>query len=149
MDAIVWRGIERLLIVFSAALLSYIGYKLFTKGIESHNKVDFKTSFGKLVISGTGPGLSFMIFGALVLIYALKNGGAMVSNINPNGSSQQNVELLKSPSPSASTEIIQNNAQILDRLAAIEKNQTALFKLIKQSNQQILAIEAPQRPRNE
>jgi len=66
------RGIERVIINLGAILMTYLGYKLFIFGIEKgYAKLTAETKFYKIVFSGTGPGLFFMAFGAIVLIAAL------------------------------------------------------------------------------
>jgi hypothetical protein len=66
------RGVERIIINLGAILMTYLGYKLFIFGIEKgYAELTAETKFYKIVFSGTGPGLFFMAFGAIVLITAL------------------------------------------------------------------------------
>ena len=72
MDPVMFRGIERLLIVVGGIFLAYLGYRLFTRGIaEGASKLDVKTAWAKVVFSGTGPGLIFMLAGTGILIAAI------------------------------------------------------------------------------
>jgi hypothetical protein len=89
MTAIDYRGCERLLIIIAAMLIAILGYLLFRLGTKSHNEIGFKTSFITFIVSGTGPGLVFMIFSSFILMYALYYGGAVVEK-------PQIQELLKS-----------------------------------------------------
>lgn len=76
-EAIILRGLERILIVLTAALFGYLGYRLFLRGITDEKaKVAFKSKIAQLTFSGAAPGLIFMAFGVLVLMYALIFGGA-------------------------------------------------------------------------
>jgi hypothetical protein len=76
--AILLRGIERLLVVGSATLTIYLGFRLFVIGATAGKSVEAKTAFGRVVVGGTAPGLVFMTWGCSVLIYALLHGGAEV-----------------------------------------------------------------------
>lgn len=69
----IFRGFERILIVFLSGLLIYLGYKLFAL---LPDKID---SSGKVVLPGNvsiymsriGPGAFFALFGMVVLIYSV------------------------------------------------------------------------------
>lgn len=77
MDAVTFRGLERLIIVLGAIVFAYLGYRLFLAGIDKGpGKLEAQTRFYKFVFSGVGPGLFFMAFGAMVLVTALFTGGA-------------------------------------------------------------------------
>ncbi|MCH7676660.1 hypothetical protein IH879_17185 [candidate division KSB1 bacterium] len=83
-EAILLRGAERLLIVIGAIILSYLGYKLYRFGIDKGSaKLETESQLYKVVFSGTGPGLFFMAFGAIILITALITGGAKSSYREP------------------------------------------------------------------
>lgn len=74
-DPIIWRGIERILIVIGAIFLSFLGYKLYIKGHSSgKNTLQVDSKLLKFILSGQGPGLFFMAFSALVLIWAISLG---------------------------------------------------------------------------
>ncbi|TGL58718.1 hypothetical protein [Leptospira sarikeiensis] len=80
MDPIAYRGIERLLIAFGGILFGYLGYRLFLKGITTtKSDLKFESASLNIIFSGTGPGLFFMIFGAIILITSLYSGGVSVS----------------------------------------------------------------------
>lgn len=68
------RGIERIIIALSASLFCFLGYKLFRHGVtKGYGSLSFQSKLLKIVFSGTGPGLFFMAFGALVLIVAVRS----------------------------------------------------------------------------
>lgn len=67
-----YRGIERLLIVLGGFLFAYLGYRLFLFGVDKGTgKLTSKSAFFKVTFSGSGPGLFFMAFGALILINSM------------------------------------------------------------------------------
>lgn len=71
------RGFERIIIVLSAVFIVYLGFRLFLFGIDrGYSELKTESKFVKLTFSGTGPGLFFMAFGALILIFALFTGKA-------------------------------------------------------------------------
>ena len=75
LDLFVIRGVERVLIIVGAIFFGYLGYKLYLHGItSSRSQVDFDSKFMKFAVSGTGPGLLFMVFGAIVLVFSLVFG---------------------------------------------------------------------------
>lgn len=54
------------------AFCIWLGYKLFTKGMEKgKGQLDFKSKAFSLLFSGVGPGLFFMAFGALIVLVAV------------------------------------------------------------------------------
>jgi hypothetical protein len=81
-DPILFRGLERLLIVVCATIIAYLGYRLYRTGPsgrpdhEGPTGVDFGSNFVRFAVSGTGPGLAFMALGMAVIIVALFTGGA-------------------------------------------------------------------------
>ena len=81
MDPTTFRGIERIVIVLIAGCLAYLGYRLFVLGhTTGPGKLQADTKLGKIVLSGTGPGLFFMAFGAIVLVSAVFHGDASSSS---------------------------------------------------------------------
>lgn len=73
-DPVLVRGIERIIIALSASLFCFLGYKLFRHGVtKGYGSLSFQSKLLKIVFSGTGPGLFFMAFGALVLIVAVRS----------------------------------------------------------------------------
>ena len=94
MDAYDYRGIERLVVAGGAIFLIYLGYRLYVKGLSSGAvKGSADTTFMKFAVSGTGPGILFMCFGALVLALGLLTGG---------GETTKDLALLKAEPPPAS-----------------------------------------------
>jgi hypothetical protein len=61
------RGVERCIIAIGAIFTIYLGYKLFVRGIGT-GKLAAKMKFIDIVLSGSGPGLFFMAFGAIILL---------------------------------------------------------------------------------
>ena len=58
------RCVERLTIVFTAAFIVYLGYRLYAIGVM-HGDVEF--TLRQLALKGTGPGVLFMVVGAVLL----------------------------------------------------------------------------------
>lgn len=76
MDPMTFRGVERILIALGGVFFGYLGYCLFKSGLtvgEGNLKLESKTL--KLLFTGTGPGLFFMAFGAIVLVVCIIKGG--------------------------------------------------------------------------
>lgn len=95
-DAVLLRGIERIAIVLVAALFAWLGYRLFMHGhAQGESKMSLESPWVKAVFSGTGTGLIFMAFGALVLVYALIFGGVRTSESNIVQTLQEDVAELK------------------------------------------------------
>jgi hypothetical protein len=79
-NPVVWRVIERLLMVAGGIVLGIIGYRLFIFGSAEPNMF-------KRVMFGTGPGLVCMGCGAAILITALLKGGGSSHSVkdDPGG----------------------------------------------------------------
>ncbi len=59
-DPILFRGIERFVVVLGAIFFGYLGFKLFIFGAEKgHSQLSAESRFFKIFFSGTGPGLFF------------------------------------------------------------------------------------------
>ena len=72
---LIFHGIERIIIAIGGIGFGAFGYRLFVRGIsQGKGKLQFKSPVAKIVFSGTGPGLFFMAFGAIVLLIALLKG---------------------------------------------------------------------------
>jgi hypothetical protein len=68
----IFRGAERWMIVLGGVFFGYLGYKLFLYGVDQgHGKLNAENQFLKITFSGSGPGLFFMAFGALVLMISV------------------------------------------------------------------------------
>lgn len=75
MVTVLMRGLERCIITIGAILIAYLGYKLFLHGItKGRGELTAKAKFINIVLSGSGPGLFFMAFGAIVLLAGLYSG---------------------------------------------------------------------------
>lgn len=108
MDPILLRGIERIVIVIGAVFFAFLGYKLFLKGKDSGpGKLEVQSDILRVIVSGQGPGLFFMAFGAIILVFSIVNGGAKVSE---SSSELKNVEAYQN----AITEL-RNNIDQLDQ----------------------------------
>ena len=99
-DPVIWRGIERLIIVLSAALFGFLGYRLYVKGIsKSKSDLNVQSPILRFAVSGTGPGLLFMAFGALVLVWSVSIGGASTTETKKirklEGQVEQLVEVIR------------------------------------------------------
>jgi len=71
-DAIFLRGFQLILIISASILFLFIGYKLFRYGVDKgRSKLRHQSELHKLIFSGSGPGLIFMVFGGLVLVFSL------------------------------------------------------------------------------
>jgi hypothetical protein len=65
------RSLERILIVGSAALSLYYGYRLFSLSTAEQGELAAKMGSWQLNIARVGPGVFFALFGSAVLVYAL------------------------------------------------------------------------------
>jgi len=84
-NPMIWRGIERIIITLGGIAFGYLGYKLYKLGVKKgKNALTVKSSFLKFALSGMGPGLIFMAFGATVLISGLFTGGASIDRGSNN-----------------------------------------------------------------
>lgn len=69
---IILRVIERIFIYVGAVITIYLGYNLYKKGInKGRGDLQAKSKLGQIILSGTGPGLFFMVFGAVILLLGL------------------------------------------------------------------------------
>jgi len=73
-----YRGIERWMVVLGGLIFGYLGYKLFIYGVDQgHGKLDAENKLFKITFSGSGPGLFFMAFGALILMSSVYSTGTI------------------------------------------------------------------------
>jgi TonB family protein len=71
-DAIFLKGVQLILIILAGLIFLVIGYKLFHYGIDKgRSKLRNQSETYKIIFSGSGPGLFFMVFGGLVLLFAI------------------------------------------------------------------------------
>lgn len=76
MNPINFRGVERIIIALGGIFFGYLGYRLFLKGLTAGDgNLQLESETMKLIFTGTGPGLFFMVFGALVLVVCIIKGG--------------------------------------------------------------------------
>ena len=69
-------ALERILIVFAAGFFAYLGFQLYVLGLsKGPSKFHAKGPWGEFVMSGARPGILFMAFGGVVLVYSLATSG--------------------------------------------------------------------------
>ena len=77
MDPILLKGMERIIIAAGAIFFAYLGYRLYRVGVEKRiGQLNGEPNFAEFVLSGAGPGLFFMLFGAILLTVVLFTGKA-------------------------------------------------------------------------
>ena len=70
------RGVQLILIILAGITFVIVGYKLFLYGIDTgRSKLRRKSEVFKLLFSGSGPGLLFMVIGGLVVLYSILSIG--------------------------------------------------------------------------
>src|SRR5262249_40413423 len=75
MTAFVLHGITRIIIALGAITFGYLGYRLFIHGhTQGKGSLEFESRVAKVIFSGTGPGLFFMAFGAIILSLLVLRG---------------------------------------------------------------------------
>lgn len=71
-NAAFYRAVERILIVCGGILFGCLGYALFRLGVErGAAKFSGESKLFRFVLSGTAPGLVFMLTGGVVLITSM------------------------------------------------------------------------------
>ena len=100
---IVLRVTERIVIYAGAIFMIYLGYSLYKRGIsKGRNNLQAKTKLGQIILPGTGPGLFFMAFGAIVLLVGLFIGRGRIESgkivvLDPNIFDFSSLQMLKDP----------------------------------------------------
>lgn len=70
------RGVQLILIILAGITFVIVGYKLFLYGIDTgRSKLRRKSEGFKLLFSGSGPGLLFMVIGGLIVLYSILSIG--------------------------------------------------------------------------
>ena len=88
-DIAIYRGIERWMIILGGLVFAYLGYKLFLYGVDQGNgKLEAENQLFKITFSGSGPGLFFMAFGALILVFSTYSAVSYERTTRPGDSSQ-------------------------------------------------------------
>jgi len=97
MDPILFRSIERIVIAVGGIIFAYLGYRLYRHGItEGASKIKIESRWWKLLLSGTGPGLIFMLFGTIILVAGLYLGGIEVAErTRVRGTTDRQIEKLQ------------------------------------------------------
>jgi hypothetical protein len=110
-EPIVWRGVERLGIIVGAIFFGWLGFQLYKLGLSSGaSKLDVKSPLIRFAMSGTGPGLLFMAFGALVLIFSLATGGAHLERKSNQGAKSNTNVVFTLYSPSTPIYSLSNSS---------------------------------------
>lgn len=80
LDPVAMRGVERIVITIIGAFFGYLGFRLFRLGI-THGSATLsgESKWGKLLFSGTAPGLFFMFVGGFIVAVALLTGGGQTT----------------------------------------------------------------------
>ena len=100
---IVLRVTERIVIYAGAIFMIYLGYSLYKRGIsKGRNNLQAKIKLGQIILPGTGAGLFFMAFGAIVLLVGLFTGRGRVQSgkivvLDPNIFDFSSLQMLKDP----------------------------------------------------
>ena len=95
---IVLKAIERIVIYAGAVLMIYAGYSLYKRGIDKGcGDLKAQTKLGEILFSGTGPGVFFMVFGAIILLVGLFTGRAAIRSGSRPNSNLQPLEALWAP----------------------------------------------------
>jgi len=94
---IVLKAIERIVIYAGAVFVIYTGYSLYKRGIsKGRGDLKAKTKLGEILLSGTGPGVFFMVFGAIILLVGLFTGRAAIRpGARPDSNQQSNRQPLE------------------------------------------------------
>jgi len=93
------RGIERVAIFIIGAFFGYLGFRLFVLGITTGTAtLSGEGKWGKLLFSGTAPGLFFMFVGGAVVVVGLLTGGAEVTDAKKEETTRRSNNV-SSPTP--------------------------------------------------
>jgi TonB family protein len=66
------RAVQIILIITAGIIFVVLGYKLFLYGVDrGRGKLRSKSETYKLIFSGSGPGLFFMILGGLIVLFSI------------------------------------------------------------------------------
>lgn len=66
------RGVQLILIILAGIISVIVGYKLFLYGVDKgRSKLRFKSEIYRLLFSGSGPGLLFMVLGGLIVLFSI------------------------------------------------------------------------------
>ena len=79
------RGAERLIIVGSAILSLYLGYRLFIAGIVNKQSGEFSSKSFSVKLLNVGPGVFFALFGTFVLVVMISASLNVFENRNSDG----------------------------------------------------------------
>ena len=74
---LLFRGAERLMIVGSATLALYIGYRLFVAGVVNKQSGEFATKSFSFKLLNVGPGVFFGLFGTCVLVVMISTNATI------------------------------------------------------------------------
>jgi hypothetical protein len=98
-NPVVWRAMEHSLMMVGAVVLAIIGYRLFIFGIFGTTKEGNNLSALERVMLGTGPGLFFLGFAAVVLIAVAAKGGGSIHAVKDAPSDPSSTSHVYQPAP--------------------------------------------------
>jgi hypothetical protein len=138
-DPVLFRGTERIIVVLGAVFFAYLGYRLFLFGVDKgRGKLEVESEVFKVIFSGSGPGLFFMAFGSVVLIFSLFFGGAKTSSVS---------DLEKKGMLAAISELNENITAHLSHFTPImedyeDMQKREIDRLYAESNQRFIDLQA-------
>ena len=131
MDPILLRGLERIIIIAGAIIFAYLGYRLYRVGVEKAiEHLTEESKFSMLFLSGTGPGLFFMVFGGIVLTIALFTGKTSQSKLT------EKVPIIKKESISQTTQILGKSSGNNEK--SVQEQLGENFEKMREIQEQIL-----------
>lgn len=97
------RALERLLIVLTGAMAMYLGYRLFALVSSEAGELIAKGSGWSIRLVRVGPGVFFALFGASIVVYAMKSSPTVsyMSGLNSEDQSRQAIDIHGGFSPLA------------------------------------------------
>lgn len=121
---VVYRGIERILIVLFSGLSFVLGWHLFKVGILSEQKAEVKAGEIFIKLQKVGPGVFFALFGASVFIYSLSSPFAYKESSTPSNDSDK---------PFSFTYLYQDQSKYLELSKSINTLKD-IFELLPNNN---------------
>jgi hypothetical protein len=92
------RAVQLILIILAGITFVIIGYKLFLYGVDrGRGKLRSKSELYKLIFSGSGPGLFFMVLGGLTVLFSVYSMGIALETGNLKNDLSGNPEPLSNP----------------------------------------------------
>jgi hypothetical protein len=92
------RSLQLIFIILAGIICVIVGYKLFLYGVDKgRSKLRFKSEIYRLLFSGSGPGLIFMVLGGLIVIYSIYSIGITSDLLQYNKGLAGNAEASSKP----------------------------------------------------